>query len=151
MPVTIQQISAKIKNESYLVLPDGRTTLCTLTLENGYTVHGTSACVDPTDFNMDIGRFHAFNKAMDEIWPLEGYLLAQFIYENTPKTQEEPKEEPKNEWSASITENKIVAKQRKKRTVSKASDETIKTDAPFGYKQDGTPKKAPGRPRKEQA
>ena len=123
MKVTIQQISDKIKSESYLVLQDGRTTLCTLTLENGYTVHGTSSCIDPAEFDLNQGRFHAFNNAMNQIWPLEGYLLAQFIYEQTKIVKEEEKPQP----------------------------EEKSPDAPFGYKKDGTPKKAPGRPVKEQA
>jgi mevalonate kinase len=134
MKVTIQQISDKIKSESYLVLQDGRTTLCTLTLENGYTVHGTSSCVDPAEFDLNQGRFHAFNNAMDQIWPLEGYLLAQFIYETTTKTQEPTKE--------------VVAKKKTTDHVKKVLDDTLKSVAPFGYKKDGTPKKAPGRPAK---
>ena len=41
--VTIEGIKAKIKGETYLVLPDGKSTLCMLTLENGYTIKGLSA------------------------------------------------------------------------------------------------------------
>ena len=80
MKVTIEGIKAKIKSESYLVLPDGRTTLCMLTLENGYTIKGLSACVDPVEFNLDIGRKIAFEDALRQIWPLEGYLLAEKMY-----------------------------------------------------------------------
>ena len=80
MKVTLDGIKAKIKGETYLVLPDGRTTLCMLTLENGYTIKGLSACVDASEFNLDIGRKFAFEDAINQIWPLEGYLLAEKIH-----------------------------------------------------------------------
>ena len=78
--VTLDGIKAKIKNEMYLVLPDGKSTLCVLTLENGYTIKGISACVDAANFDMNIGRKIAFEDAIRQIWPLEGYLLAEKIY-----------------------------------------------------------------------
>ena len=77
MKVTLDGIKAKIKGETYLVLPDGRTTLCQLEMENGYTINGYSACVDPAEFNRDTGRKYAFESAVSQIWPLEGYLLAE--------------------------------------------------------------------------
>jgi hypothetical protein len=79
--VTIEQIEGKIVGESYLVLPDGRTTLCTLTLQNGYTIQGLSACVDVSNFDLQIGRKWSREDAVRKIWPLEGYLLAQSLYE----------------------------------------------------------------------
>ncbi len=80
MKVTLDGIKAKIKGETYLVLPDGRTTICQLTMENGYTLNGYSACVDPAEFNRDLGRKYAFEDALRQIWPLEGYLLAETIH-----------------------------------------------------------------------
>ena len=80
MKVTLEGIKAKIKGETYLVLPDGRTTLCILDLENGYTVEGFSACVDPAEFDRDVGRKYAFENAVNKIWPLEGYLLAEKMH-----------------------------------------------------------------------
>jgi hypothetical protein len=82
MKVTIEQIESKIKGETYLVLPDGRTTLCTLTLENGYTIQGLSACVDIDNFDLHLGRKYAREDAVRQIWPLEGYLLAERMFED---------------------------------------------------------------------
>ena len=79
MKVTLDGIKAKIKGETYLVLPDGRTTICQLTMENGYTINGYSACVDPAEFSRDLGRQYAFQDAVRQIWPLEGYLLAEVM------------------------------------------------------------------------
>lgn len=80
MKVTLEQIESKIKGETYLVLPDGRTTLCILNLENGYTIKGLSACVDPAEFDLALGRQYARQDAVNQIWPLEGYLLAEKMY-----------------------------------------------------------------------
>jgi hypothetical protein len=82
MKVTLDQIYGKIKSESYLVLPDGRTTLCQLTMINGYTVNGHSACVDDAEFNRDLGRKYAYESAVSLIWPLEGYLLAEKMFQD---------------------------------------------------------------------
>jgi hypothetical protein len=55
-------------------------TICTLTLKNGYTVTGTSGCVHPDAYDFDIGCKAAYNKARDQIWALEGYLLREKLY-----------------------------------------------------------------------
>lgn len=65
-----------------MLLPDGRTTLCQLTLLNGFTVIGTSACVCKENYNQDVGESLAYSKAREEIWQLEGYLLAERILMN---------------------------------------------------------------------
>lgn len=54
-------------------------TVCCITLINGYTVIGQSACVSPKNFNEGIGREIAFKDARQKIWALEGYLLAQHL------------------------------------------------------------------------
>lgn len=143
--ITADQITEKIKSETYIVLPDGRTTLCVLSLENGFTITGTSACVHAENFDIDIGRQYAYAEAFRKIWELEGYLLAQRLYEDPPMTMTVPTvlEEAKKQldaeiekWSASMVDKKVVAKRKSK-------------DAPYGYKKDGTPKKRPGRAPKE--
>ena len=75
--VTKASIEAKIAKVDYLVLPDSTVTLCNITLDNGYSVRGESACVDPRNFNVEIGKGLAYKQAFDKIWPLEGYLLAE--------------------------------------------------------------------------
>jgi len=66
------------------VFPNTTTTVCCLTLTNGYTVIGSSACVDPREWNAKIGRNVAHTNAVDKIWPLEGYLLQQKLFEGKP-------------------------------------------------------------------
>ena len=75
--VTKDSIEAKIAKVDYLVLPESTVTLCNITLKNGYSVRGESACVDPRNFNFEIGKGLAYKQAFDRLWPLEGYLLAE--------------------------------------------------------------------------
>lgn len=83
--VTIERIESKIKHEEYILLPDGRTTICILTLENGFTVKGWSACVAKENYNKELGEKYAREDAIDDMWQLEGYLLAQELYEAKSK------------------------------------------------------------------
>jgi len=80
MKVTLNDIMDKIADTTYVCLPDGRTTVCQLTMENGYTVNGFSACADPTEFNKALGEKYAYEDAINKVWPLEGYLLAEKLY-----------------------------------------------------------------------
>ena len=58
-------------------------TFCILTLENGFTVTGESACASPDNFDAEIGKKVAYQNAREKIWGLEGYLLKQKLYETT--------------------------------------------------------------------
>lgn len=78
--ITLEHINSKITKEYYHVVPDTTLTFCVLTLENGYTVTGESACVDPTNFDEQIGKDLAKKQAVDKIWNLEGYLLKQQLH-----------------------------------------------------------------------
>ena len=50
-------------------------TFCVLVLRNGFTVTGESACASPENFNAEIGRKVARQKAVEKIWPLLGFRL----------------------------------------------------------------------------
>lgn len=65
----------------YWRLGETTTTVCQLTLKNGYTVIGTSACIDPLEFNKAIGEKVAWDNALEKVWDLEGYLLKQRRFE----------------------------------------------------------------------
>lgn len=79
--VTLPSIQAKIKATEYILLPDGRTTICMITMENGFTIRGESSCVDATRYNQALGEKYAYENAVDKIWSLEGYLLTQRRFE----------------------------------------------------------------------
>lgn len=79
--LTMSDIVEKIKRVDYVVMPNSTTTVCQLTLENGFTVIGTSSCVDPRKFNKATGEHYAYENAVEKIWQLEGYLLKQRRHE----------------------------------------------------------------------
>jgi hypothetical protein len=78
--LTPADIDNTIVGETYTNLPDGRTVVCQLTLRNGFTVDGTSACVSKENFNQEIGNKIARENAREKIWLLEGYLLKEKLH-----------------------------------------------------------------------
>jgi hypothetical protein len=78
--LTPTDIDATIKGVQYHVFPGTTTTVCCITLRNGYAVTGDSACVSPENFDAEIGQHVAFKNARDKIWALEGYLLKHDLY-----------------------------------------------------------------------
>ncbi len=75
--LTPEHIDAVITGEEYHVFPGSQLTVCCLTLQNGFTVTGESACVSPENFDAEKGQEVAKDKAKNKIWELEGYLLKQ--------------------------------------------------------------------------
>ena len=50
-------------------------TVCVITMTNGYTVTGESACASPENYDKEIGEDIAFKNARKKIWGLVGFLL----------------------------------------------------------------------------
>ena len=124
--ITQEHIDAIIVSKAFIVLPDGVTTICQLILKNGFSVLGSSACVDPANFNLQMGRDIAFKNAQDKVWQLEGYLLKEEMFRASVKIP------------VAIPESPKPAAPKK---AAKPADEA----APWGYKKDGTPRGKPGR------
>jgi len=78
--LTPSSIDSVIAGKAFHVFGDTCLTVCCLTLENGFTVTGESACASPENFNSEIGEKIAFNNAREKIWMLEGYLLKQMLF-----------------------------------------------------------------------
>jgi GH24 family phage-related lysozyme (muramidase) len=49
-------------------------------LQNGFTIIGRGACVDPANFDIEIGRKVAREDAENKLWQLEGYLLQNRLF-----------------------------------------------------------------------
>lgn len=61
----------------------GVLTVCLITVDNGFTVVGKSAPASEANFCADKGREFAYEDAIRQLWPLEGYALrTQRLYEN---------------------------------------------------------------------
>ena len=85
--LTPAHIDSTIKDISYHRLTDVLT-VCVLTLMNGFTVTGESACASPENYNEEIGNKVAFKNAREKIWMLEGYLLKEKLYQKSLNKQE---------------------------------------------------------------
>lgn len=74
-----RDVDAAIQKIEYVVLPDGRTTICLLTLDNGFTARGEASCVDIANYNKLVGEDIALQKAKDKVWELLGFRLADML------------------------------------------------------------------------
>ena len=79
--LTPDLIDSTIKDKTFHVFGETCLTVCCLTLKNGFTVTGESACASPDNFNAEIGEKISFENARNKVWALEGYLLKQRLYE----------------------------------------------------------------------
>lgn len=79
--VTEDEIKQRIRSTDYFVIPGTTVTICQITLDNGYSVLGESACVSPENFDEAIGRSFAHKNAFGKLWPLFGFLLAENLYQ----------------------------------------------------------------------
>jgi hypothetical protein len=79
--VTPERIDEVIEKEDYIHIEGSTVTLCVLTLKNGFTVIGESASASIEKYDLYMGKEIAYMKAKEKIWPLEGYLLRQKLYE----------------------------------------------------------------------
>ncbi len=78
--LTPELIDSVIVAEDYHVFKGSQLTVCCLTLQNGYTVTGESACVSPENFDAETGRTVSKRSARQKIWGLEGYLLKNNLW-----------------------------------------------------------------------
>ena len=79
--LTMGDILDTVVKADYWRLGETTTTICQLTLKNGFSVIGQSACIDPSEFNGSIGEKVAWDNALEKVWELEGYLLQQRRHE----------------------------------------------------------------------
>lgn len=85
--LTPDHIDEQIRAVAFHVFPGTTTTVCLLTLRNGFGAIGHNACVSGANFDEAIGQKIAFNNAREKIWELEDYLLRDWIHANEQATQ----------------------------------------------------------------
>lgn len=66
-------------NQAVGLAPNGDSlsvlSICILVMNNGYTIIGKSAPASAANFDQDLGRRLAYEDALRQLWPLEGYHL----------------------------------------------------------------------------
>ena len=75
--ITPEHIDSVIVGEEYHIFESTQTTICCLSLQNGFSVIGVAGCVSPENFDEEIGKQVSRNDARNQIWKLEGYLLKE--------------------------------------------------------------------------
>lgn len=78
--VTPADVDAAIDRVQYHVFQGTMKTVCEITLKNGFSVSGESACASPDNFDQQIGEQIAKRNAREEIWPLLGYALKEKLH-----------------------------------------------------------------------
>ena len=86
--VNESKLKASIKAVDFMVHPGSCLTICVITMLNGYTVTGESACADPKMFDAEIGQKFAFAAAERKVWPLLGYALREELFKKEQETGE---------------------------------------------------------------
>ena len=71
--VTMDALEANIRSVAYDY--EDLTIKCTIVLQNGFSVHGVSACAVPGNYKRDVGERLALADAKNKIWALMGYEL----------------------------------------------------------------------------
>ncbi|MEN9501552.1 MAG: hypothetical protein RI964_837 [Pseudomonadota bacterium] len=79
--ITQNHVDSCITDEQYHQFPGTTVTICLLTLRNGFTCIGDSACASPENFDPRIGADLARKDAANKIWKLEGYLLKERLHQ----------------------------------------------------------------------
>ncbi len=85
--VTEDYIESRIKEVRYIKDQSSTVTVCAITMVNGFSAIGYSACVDPKNFDEDKGKSIAYENAFNQLWPLEGYLLKEEMYQASKNQQ----------------------------------------------------------------
>lgn len=78
--ITPAMLDQEIVSEAYYVFPGTTLTVCLLTLQNGFSVTGESACAVPANFDEELGRKIARDNAKQKLWPLLGFRLLDALY-----------------------------------------------------------------------
>lgn len=57
-----------------------KTTVALVTLKNGFEIVGTSACVNPANFNKEMGQHYALVDALKKLDELQGFQMQHADY-----------------------------------------------------------------------
>lgn len=75
--VTNEYMDSRIVDKTFTRIENGTLTICVIRLDNGFTVTGESACVNPENYKQEIGEKISYDNAYRRLWSLFGFLLAE--------------------------------------------------------------------------
>lgn len=80
--VTIEQVRENMQDVIVRTLDDfGKPcTYVTVRMKNGFTLRESTTCVDPANYNEDIGKEICLKRIENQIWFLLGYQLQEDLY-----------------------------------------------------------------------
>lgn len=101
--VTEMHVNALFNKSALETIKMGsKTTVVHCTLPNGFTIVESSSCVDPANYNHELGQNLCFRRIKDKIWELEGYLLQQEKYEESLEAKIKPIEPVESEQPQAV-------------------------------------------------
>lgn len=82
--VTIEQVKENMQDVIVRTLDDfGKPcTYVTVRMKNGFTLRESTTCVDPANYNEDIGKEICLKRIENQIWFLLGYQLQEDLFRN---------------------------------------------------------------------
>jgi len=84
MTVTQEQINSLLDSaDTREVVIFDKCLIVAYQFKNGFVMVESSACVDPANFDIEIGRKTCREHAENKLWELEGYLLQDKTYRKT--------------------------------------------------------------------
>lgn len=84
--VTDEMIDKIIKETEFKIQNAyGKTTIVTAKLPNGFVITESSSCVDPVNYDENIGFTLCKAKIVSKLWELEGYKLQDKIYRESQR------------------------------------------------------------------
>lgn len=80
--VTSEQVKENMQDVIVHTLDDfGKPiTYVTIRMKNGFILHESTTCVDPANYNEEIGKEICLRKLEDKVWFLLGYQLQEQLY-----------------------------------------------------------------------
>lgn len=74
--VTKEYIETRIIKSEFFRLT-GTLTVCQITLDNGFSLTGESACASPENFNQSLAERYSYEKAFDKLWILFAFMICE--------------------------------------------------------------------------
>lgn len=80
--VTSERVNQIMENSTFAIhTVFNKCTVVACQLPNGFVIVESSACVDPENYDEEVGAGICLDKIKNKVWELEGYLLQNKLYE----------------------------------------------------------------------